>query len=153
MYGRGMMGYGGGEVDDGSLREALSSEVHDGVGDRGCFCSSWPVPPSTSSRFFPTIWAVPLVAPAFVAVARGPSRGSESRMRRDGVVVEESKERELLEALARAWGALARAGGVDFAHRRRGQPDALGSWQQRSRGSSSAREGWGTRSGSGTGVS
>ncbi|MGH3107828.1 MAG: hypothetical protein ACRDN7_04425, partial [Rubrobacter sp.] len=48
------------------------------------------------------IWAVPfLVAPAFVAVARGLSGLSEVRARKGGTVTEESKERELLEALAR----------------------------------------------------
>jgi hypothetical protein len=57
-------------------------------------------------HFFPLLflllWAVPfLVAPAFVAVARGLSGLSESRTRKDGSVAEEMKERELLEALAR----------------------------------------------------
>ena len=56
-------------------------------------------------HFFPLlflIWAVPFfLAPAFVAVARGLSGLSESRTRKDGAVAEESKERELLEALAR----------------------------------------------------
>ena len=57
-------------------------------------------------HFFPLlfllIWAVPfLVAPAFLAVARGLSGLSEVRARKGGMVTEESKERELLEALAR----------------------------------------------------
>jgi hypothetical protein len=57
-------------------------------------------------QFFPLflllIWAVPfLVAPAFVAVARGFTELTESRGRKGGTATEESKERELLGALAR----------------------------------------------------
>jgi hypothetical protein len=56
-------------------------------------------------QFFPLlflIWAVPFfVAPAFVAVARGFTELIESRARKSGTVTEESKEKELLEALAR----------------------------------------------------
>ena len=57
-------------------------------------------------HFFPFLFllilAVPFfLAPTFVAVARGLSGLSESLTRKGGTVTEESKERELLEALAR----------------------------------------------------
>ena len=109
-------------------------------------------------HFFPLlfllIWAVPfLVAPAFVAVARGLSGLSESVCGEGGTVVEESKERELLEALARhgsspALAALETSLIVAEANRMLSDLANSGHVEVRAR-----EEGWGTRSGSGTGVS
>jgi hypothetical protein len=103
MYGRGMMGYTGGRRTMAPYWRPFPGRFMIGLVIGGLFLLFVAGP---AFHFFPLlflfIWAVPfLVAPAFVAVARGLSGLSESRMRKDGVVVEESKERELLEALAR----------------------------------------------------
>lgn len=81
------------------MREAFSSEVHDRAGDRrvvSALCGRSHLP------LLFLIWAVPFfLAPAFVAVARGLVGLTEARRQKGGAVAEESKERELLEALAR----------------------------------------------------
>ena len=135
-------GLRGWEADDGALLEALSREVHDGVGDRRVVSalrgrSRLPFLPAS----FPIIWAVPFfLAPAFVAVARGLAGLTEARTRKGGAVDRGEQGAGASGGARAAWGALARAGGAgDFAHRRRGEPDALGSCQQRSRGGKGAR--------------
>ena len=103
MYGRGMMGYAGGRRTMAPYGRPFPPKFMMGLVIGGLFLLFVAGP---AFHFFPLlfllIWAVPfLVAPAFVAVARGLSGLSESRTRKDGAVAEESKERELLEALAR----------------------------------------------------
>ena len=103
MYGRGMMGYAGGRRAMVPYRRPFPPRFMIGLVIGGLFLLFVAGP---AFHFFPLlfllIWAVPfLVAPAFVAVARGLSGLSEVRARKGGTVTEESKERELLEALAR----------------------------------------------------
>jgi hypothetical protein len=103
MYGRGMMGYAGGRRTMAPYGRPFPPKFMMGLVIGGLFLLFVAGP---AFHFFPLLflllWAVPfLVAPAFVAVARGLSGLSESRTRKDGSVAEEMKERELLEALAR----------------------------------------------------
>jgi hypothetical protein len=102
MYGRGMMGYAGGRQTMVPYGRPFPPRFMMGLVIGGLFLLFVAGP---AVHFFPLllllIWAVPFfLAPAFVAVARGLSGLSESRARKGGAV-EESKERELLEALAR----------------------------------------------------
>ncbi len=102
MYGRGMMGYAGGRRTMAPYWRPFPGRVMIGLVIGGLFLLFVAGP---AFHFFPLlfllIWAVPfLVAPAFVAAARGWTEFSESRTRK-GRATEESKERELLEALAR----------------------------------------------------
>jgi hypothetical protein len=103
MYGRGMMGYAGGRRTMVPYGRSFPPRFMMGLVIGGLFLLFVAGP---AFHFFPLlfllIWAVPfLVAPAFVAVARGLTEFTESRTRKGGAVTEESKERELLEALAR----------------------------------------------------
>jgi hypothetical protein len=103
MYGRGMMGYAGGRRTMVPYGRPFPPRFMMGLVIGGLFLLFVAGP---AFHFFPLlfllIWAVPfLVAPAFVAVARGLSGLSEVRARKGGTVTEESKERALLEALAR----------------------------------------------------
>jgi hypothetical protein len=103
MYGRGVMGYAGGRRTMVPYGRPFPPRFTMGLVIGGLFLLFVAGP---AFHFFPLlfllIWAVPfLAAPAFVAVARGLSGFSESRTRKGGAVAEESKERELLEALAR----------------------------------------------------
>jgi hypothetical protein len=103
MYGRGVMGYAGGRRTMVSYGRPFPPRFMMGLVIGGLFLLFVAGP---AFHFFPLlfllIWAVPfLMAPAFAAIARGLSGFSESRTRKGGAVTEESKERELLEALAR----------------------------------------------------
>jgi hypothetical protein len=105
MYGRGMMWYPGGRRTMVPYGRPFPPRFMIGLVIGGLFLLFVAGP---AIHFFPLlfllIWAVPfLVAPAFVAVARGLSGLAESRTReRTGrVTAQESKERELLGALAR----------------------------------------------------
>ena len=102
MYGRGMMGYAGGRRTMVPYGRLFPLRFMVGLVIGGLFLL---FVAGSALQFFPLlffIWAVPfLVAPAFVAVARGFTELSESRERKGRAVTEESKEREILEALAR----------------------------------------------------
>jgi hypothetical protein len=104
MYGRGMMWYPGGRRTMVPYGRPFPARLVIGLVIGGLFLLFVAGP---GFHFFPLlflIWAVPFfVVPAFVAVARGLTEFTESRTReRTGRVMEqESKERELLEALAR----------------------------------------------------
>jgi hypothetical protein len=103
MYGRGMMGYAGGRRTMVPYGMPFPPRFMMGLVIGGLFLLFMAGP---AFHFFPLlfllIWAVPfLVAPAFVAVARGLTGLTAARARKGGAVTEESKERELLEALAR----------------------------------------------------
>lgn len=103
MYGRGIMGYAGGRRTMAPYGRPFPPKFMMGLVIGGLFLLFVAGP---AFHFFPLlfllIWAFPFLgAPVFVAVARGLSGLSESRTRKDGAVAEESKERELLEALAR----------------------------------------------------
>jgi hypothetical protein len=97
MYCRGMMGYAGGRRTMAPYGRPFPPKFMMGLVIGGLFLLFVAGP---AFHFFPLLflllWAVPfLVAPAFVAVARGLSGLSESRTRKDGSVAEE------MEALAR----------------------------------------------------
>ena len=103
MYSRGVMGYAGGRRTMVPYGMPFPPRFMMGLVIGGLFLLFMAGP---AFHFFPLlfllIWAVPfLVAPAFVAVARGLTGLTEARARKGGAVTEESKERELLEALAR----------------------------------------------------
>jgi hypothetical protein len=104
MYGRGMMWYPGGRRTMVPYGRPFPSRFVMGLVIGGLFLFLVAGP---GFHFFPLIfllWAVPfLVVPAFAAVARGLTGFAESRTReRTGrVTAQESKERELLGALAR----------------------------------------------------
>jgi hypothetical protein len=102
MYGRGMMGYAGGRRTTVPYWRPFPVRFVMGLMIGGLFLLFMAGP---AFQFFPLlflIWAFPFfVAPAFVAVSRGFTELTESRVRKGGAVAEESKERELLEALAR----------------------------------------------------
>ncbi len=103
MYGRGMMGYAGGRRTMAPYWRPFPGRFMIGLVIGALFLLFVAGP---AFHFFPLlfllIWVVPfLVAPAFVAAARGLSGFSEARARKGGTATEESKERELLEALAR----------------------------------------------------
>lgn len=100
MYGRGMMGYAGGRRTMAPYGRPFPPRFMVGLVIGGLFLL---LVAGSAFHFFPLlfllIWIVPfLVAPAFAAVARGLSG---VRARKGGTATEESKERELLEALAR----------------------------------------------------
>ena len=103
MYGRGTVGYAGGRRTMAPYGRPFPPRFMMGLVIGGLFLFLVVGP---AFQFFPLlfllIWAVPLlVAPAFVAVARGFTELTETRARKGGTATEESKERELLEALAR----------------------------------------------------
>jgi hypothetical protein len=104
MYGRGMMWYSGGRRTMVPYGRPFPSRFVMGLVIGGLFLFLVAGP---GFHFFPLLfllWAVPfLVVPAFAAVARGLTGFAESRTReRTGrVTAQESKERELLGALAR----------------------------------------------------
>jgi hypothetical protein len=104
MYGRGMMWYPGGRRTMVPYGRPFPSRFVMGLVIGGVFLFLVAGP---GFHFFPLIfllWAVPfLVVPAFAAVARGLTGFGDSRTReRTGrVTAQESKERELLGALAR----------------------------------------------------
>jgi len=104
MYGRGMMGYAGGRRMVVPYGRPFPPRFMVGLVIWGLFLLFVAGP---GFHLFPLlflIWAVPfLVVPAFGAVARGLTGLAETRTReRTGrVTAQESKERELLEALAR----------------------------------------------------
>src|ERR671913_1330891 len=102
MYGRGMVGYAGGRRTMVPHGRPFPPRFMIGLVIGGLFLLFVAGP---AFHFFPLlfllIWAVPfLVAPAFVAVARGLSEFTGSRTQKGRAATEESKERELLEALA-----------------------------------------------------
>jgi hypothetical protein len=100
MYGRGMMGYAGGRRMVVPYGRPFPPKFMIGLVIGGSFLLFVAGP---GFHFLPLlflIWAVPFfVAPAFGAVARGLTGLAETRTGR--VTAQESKERELLEALAR----------------------------------------------------
>jgi hypothetical protein len=100
MYGRGMMGYAGGRRMVVPYGRPFPPRFMIGLVIGGLFLLFVAGP---GFHFLPLlflIWAVPFfVAPAFGAVARGLTGLAETRTGR--VTAQESKERELLEALAR----------------------------------------------------
>jgi hypothetical protein len=100
MYGRGMMGYAGGRRMVVPYGRPFPPRFMMGLVIGGLFLLFVAGP---GFHFLPLlflIWAVPFfVAPAFGAVARGLTGLAETRTGR--VTAQESKERELLEALAR----------------------------------------------------
>ena len=104
MYGRGMMGYAGGRRTMVPYERPFPPRFMMGLVIGGLFLLFVAGP---GFHFLPLlflIWAVPFfLMPAFVAVARGLTGLAEDRTReRSGrVTAQESKERELLEALAR----------------------------------------------------
>jgi len=104
MYGRGMMGYPGGRRMMVPYRRPSPPRFMIGLVMGGLFLFFVAGP---GFHFLPLlflIWTVPfLAAPAFGAVARGLTGLAETRTReRTGrATAQESKERELLEALAR----------------------------------------------------
>ena len=104
MYGRGMMWYPGGRRRMVPYGRPFPPRFVMGLVIGGLFLLFVAGP---AFHFFPLlflIWAVPFfLMPAFLAVARGLTGLAEARTReRTGrVTVQESKERELLEALAR----------------------------------------------------
>jgi hypothetical protein len=104
MYGRGMMWYPGGRRTMVPYGRPFPSRFVMGLVIGGLFLFLVAGP---GFHFFPLLfllWAVPfLVVPALAAVARGLTGFAESRTReRTGrVTAQESKERELLGALAR----------------------------------------------------
>jgi hypothetical protein len=104
MYGRGMMWYPGGRRTMVPYGRPFPSRFAVGLVVGGLFLLFVAGP---GFHFFPLLfllWAVPFfVVPTFAAVARGLTGLAETRTReRTGRVTEqESKERELLEALAR----------------------------------------------------
>jgi hypothetical protein len=104
MYGRGMMGYAGGRRTMVPYGRPFPPRFMMGLVIGGLLLLFVAGP---GFHFLPLlflIWAVPfLVVPAFVAAARGLTGLAETRTReRTGrVTAQESKEQELLEALAR----------------------------------------------------
>ena len=104
MHGRGMMGYAGGRRMMVPYGRPFPPRFIMGLVIGGLFLLFVAGP---GFHFFPLlflIWAVPfLVAPAFGAIARGLTGLAETRTqeRTGRVTAQESKERELLEALAR----------------------------------------------------
>jgi hypothetical protein len=102
LHGRGTMGYAGGRRRMVPYGRPFPPQFMMGLVIGGLFLFLVAGP---AFQFFPLlflIWAVPFfVAPAFVAVARGFTELTEARVRKGGTATEESKERELLEALAR----------------------------------------------------
>lgn len=104
MYGRGMMGYAGGRRAMVPYGRPFPPRFMMGLVIGGLFLLFVAGP---AFHFFPLlflIWAVPFfLMPAFVAVARGWTGLTEARTqeRTGRVTVQESKEQELLEALAR----------------------------------------------------
>ena len=104
MYGRGMMWYPGGRRRMVPYGRPFPPRFVMGLVIGGLFLLFVAGP---AFHFFPLlflIWAVPFfLMPAYLAVARGLTGLAEARTReRTGrVTVQESKERELLEALAR----------------------------------------------------
>lgn len=110
MYGRGMMGYAGGRRAMVPYGRPFPMRFPVGLVVGGLFLLFVVGP---AFHFFPLflILAVPfLLVPAFAALARGLAGITEARTREktDRATSEESKERELLEALAR-WGELSPA--------------------------------------------
>jgi hypothetical protein len=104
MYGRGMMWYPGGRRTMVPYGRPFRSRFVVGLVIGGLFLLFVAGP---GFHLFPLLfflWAVPfLVVPAFAAAAGGLTGLAESRTREksDRVTAQESKERELLEALAR----------------------------------------------------
>ena len=104
MYGRGMMGYGGGRRTMVPYGRPFPPRFMMGLVIGGLFLLFVAGP---GFHFLPLlflIWVVPFfLMPAFVAVARSLTGFAEDRTReRSGrATAQESKERELLEALAR----------------------------------------------------
>jgi hypothetical protein len=103
MYGRGMVGYAGGRQAMASYGRPFFPRFPVGLVVGGLFLLFVAGPALHYFPFF-LILAVPfLLVPAFAAAARGLAGVAEARTRkRTGrVAAEESKERELLGALAR----------------------------------------------------
>jgi hypothetical protein len=102
MYGRGMMGYAGGRRTMVPYGSPFPPRFVMGLVIGGLFLLFVAGP---GFHFLPLlflIWVIPFfLMPAFVAVTRGLTEFRESRTRTGRATVQESKERELLEALAR----------------------------------------------------
>ncbi len=104
MYGRGMMGYAGGRRAMAPYGRPFPPRFGVGLVVGVLFLFFVAGPAFDFFPFFLLIWVVPfLLVPAFAAVARGLVGLAEARTReRAGrVTAQESKERELLGALAR----------------------------------------------------
>jgi hypothetical protein len=104
MYGRGMMGYAGGRRAMVPYGRPFPPRFMVGLVIGGLFLLFVAGPAFHFFPFFLLIWAVPfLVVPAFAAAARGLAgvAGARTRERTGRVTEQESKERELLRALAR----------------------------------------------------
>ena len=104
MYGRGTMGYAGGRRAMAPYGRPYPPRFGVGLVVAGLFLL---FVAGSGFHFLPfifLIWAVPfLLVPAFVAAARGLAgvAGARTRERTSKVAAQESKERELLGALAR----------------------------------------------------
>ena len=104
MYGRGMMWYPGGRRMTVPYGRPFPSRFMMGLVIGGLFLLFMAGPGFHFLPFLFLIWAVPFfVAPALVADARGWTGLTEARRRESTgrVTAQESKERELLGALAR----------------------------------------------------
>jgi len=103
MYGRGMVGYAGGRRAMVPYGRPFSPRFPGGLVVGGLFLLFVAGPALQFFPFFLILAVSLLLVPAIAAVARGLSRIAEARTReRAGrATAEESKERELLGALAR----------------------------------------------------
>ena len=104
MYGRGMMGYAGGRRAMAPYGRPFPPRFMVGLVMVGLFLLFVARPAFHFLPFLFLIWVVPFfLVPALVAAARGLAGFNEARMqeRTGRVTAQESKERELLQALAR----------------------------------------------------
>ena len=104
MYGRGMMGYAGGRRAMAPYGRPFPPRFMVGLVVVGLFLLFVARPAFHFLPFLFLIWVVPFfLVPALVAAVRGLAGFNEARMqeRTGRVTAQESKERELLQALAR----------------------------------------------------
>jgi hypothetical protein len=104
MYGRGMMGYAGGRRAMAPYGRPFPPRFMVGLVVVGLFLLFVAGPAFHFLPFLFLIWVVPFfLVPALVAAVRGLAGFNEARMqeRTGRVTAQESKERELLQALAR----------------------------------------------------
>jgi hypothetical protein len=102
MYGRGMIGYAGGRRPMVPYGRPFPPRFIVALVIGGLFLLFVAGPGFHLLPLLFLIWAVPFfLVPAFAAFAKGLTGLTASRTRTDGAQVGESKEQELLEALAR----------------------------------------------------
>jgi len=104
MYGRGMMGYAGGRRAMAPYGRPFPPRFVPGLVIVGVFLLFVAGPGFHFLPFLFLLWAVPfLLVPAFAVVARGLAglSGARTREKAGKAATQESKERELLGALAR----------------------------------------------------